>query len=130
MSDNTPATRDSTSWSINQAPDFVVIGGPYNDGVMLMASKALTRAEMRTRMVNERTVLQDYYNTTPPIYRVHLVVTMREDYVMIKAPNYSLAWQELFQCWNPEQDNRAGMVQITQRKVELPDGGQATWRAK
>lgn len=101
-------------------PDFVVVGGPYNDGVMLMASKELKRVAMLEVLVNAREMDRDITSTTPPVYEVTLSVVMKENYVLIKAPNYTIAWEELFRCWTPGADERSMMARVEERHRPLP----------
>lgn len=79
-------------------PDWVVIGGQYEDKVILWASKSLLRAELETLCINPDDIC---WRGLPPLYKVNLHVSMKEDYVMICAPDYPTAWQSLFKIWSP-----------------------------
>lgn len=114
MTDNLPAQKEQIPF--HSKPDFVVVGGQSEAGVILMASKELTDVELTSILINEERCLK--YGE-PPDYRVYLVTKMKEDYVVIHAPNYPIAWQELFNCWDPNH-YEPRMAQVTKRRRAYP----------
>lgn len=83
-----------------QRPDWVVLGSPHQNGVMILASKDLTQAELEF----ERDDLMAWgrVEAVASHYRITLTVEMRT-YVVVFADTYAEAWQRLFQQWQPEE---------------------------
>jgi len=90
-------------------PDFVICGGPLDDGVRLFASKELTHAELQMVMESQD-VFWDYSSLIPDARvltnrRITLSVHMRT-FVIVDAPDYGTAFEYLFKDWSPDQPKR------------------------
>lgn len=88
---------------IPQAPDFIVVGGKYGDGVILLASKQLSYVELREEFDHLNVLRKEY--DPPAVHRILLTAKMR-DYIMVREDSYPQAWQTLFDRWTPENDQQ------------------------
>ena len=102
--------------SVHVRPDWVMLGmrDPARDGVMLLASKELTLAEL-----SYEAEVADYgwaFEIRQAIvsHRYELRAEMAT-YVIITAPTYEQAFEHLFRTWRPD-DYRTGPA------PELEDG--------
>lgn len=88
-------------------PDWVMLGMPGPTGVLLIASKKLTYAELTVEL--DRMILYDgLFPAAVPWLRpvrqdISVKVHMR-DFVLIEALDYQTAFDELFKTWSPTPD--------------------------
>lgn len=85
-------------------PDFIVVGVTYDNGVLLLASKTLSYAELKREIE-----LPDFFDyrtkDLPPKEDVRIIAKIK-DYIEVWDETYSGAWQELFRCWSPDSGTR------------------------
>ncbi|WP_156148949.1 hypothetical protein [Rhodococcus sp. MEB064] len=90
-----------------QRLDFAMVGIPYGDHVMVVASDKLTEAQLEAE--------HDYIRTfgSNNATRIHstytLSVEMRQ-YVAVTAPTYAEAFAKLFDQWTPTPADRPALA--------------------
>ena len=90
-------------------PDWVMCGVPWAGGVRLLASRAMTHAELTAEF--DRVAPWGPYNFEPmPIVsqRITLTAGMRT-FTVIDAPDYPSAFTALFETWTPGPGERAAL---------------------
>lgn len=94
-------------------PDFVVSGYQNDeDGLIyLFASKELTRARLSEEQPLRENRLLNQWDLDGPL-RIDLTATMK-NYVIVSAPTYPQAWEELFKIWSAESDNEKAIGTTT-----------------
>lgn len=95
-----------------QRPDWVMLGVPYPDGVLLIASRELNHAELRSEY--ER---RDSVNWDEPVVRnagraVVVLTAQLKRLVMVQADTYGQAFDHLFRQWRPDQPADPGPAAI------------------
>lgn len=99
-------------------PDWVMLGAPYGDGVMILASLTLSRAELEA--VADEYDLFDPYTVRATHTRFTLTVEMPR-FTIVMAPDYPTAFTNLFRQWSPRP---AGRPAVEGRPM-LPPGASA-----
>jgi hypothetical protein len=88
-------------------PDWVMCGTPHADGVMVIASKRLSRAELEMRAR-----YQDMYGGYTPVasaltsMEITLTTWLGPDTLRITGPDYPAVMEELFRTWSPGEPVR------------------------
>lgn len=85
-------------------PDFIVVGGQYDDQVYLLASKTLTEAELKKDIRYPDVFDRRSARLTHDV-DIKIIAGIK-DYVWVRADTYAEAWQTLFAQWSPRQEDR------------------------
>ncbi|MGW6698835.1 hypothetical protein [Nocardia sp. NPDC055049] len=112
-------------------PDFVILGAPHPEGgVIVLASKELTQAELRTEL-NEDELFGGYgydrrIGSVLRDYRTTLSTELR-GYTMVLADTYGQAMANLFEQWTPpepagRQSIGAAVRQLDGERLALEGG--------
>jgi hypothetical protein len=89
-----------TAAAIMAAPDFVILGVPVENGVVLLASTELRGAELRAEVERDWYFMND--RIAPPPVTYHLRADLKS-YVTVVAPNYVAAFERLLRMnWVPK----------------------------
>lgn len=93
--------KDGVQWQDIPSPDWTIVGAPYGDGVVLLASRHLTGATLQA-VAKEQIPLQAMtlgWMRTGVFLSLHVGV---DDYVMVTGPDYPSAFAFLFRQWSPD----------------------------
>lgn len=86
---------------VDYRPDFVILGAPRPEGgVVVLASKELTQAELRTELLDSDDLFGDRITTRLRDYRTMLSTELR-GYNIVMADTYGEAMAKLFAQWTP-----------------------------
>jgi hypothetical protein len=83
-----------------QRPDWVIIGAPHPDGVMVFASRELDRATLEAeapQFVN----FHDGLLRRHEVSQTFVLTVEMPKFVMVFAPDYPTALRWLFEQWSP-----------------------------
>lgn len=82
-------------------PQFVILGFPEGDGVVVLASSTLTEGEL----ISEYGYV-DSWGIEPPIRMFdqdrHTLTVVMKDYVIARGATYAEAFGKLFGTWDPD----------------------------
>lgn len=112
-------------------PDFVILGAPRPEGgVVVLASKELTQAELTTKLTNEDELFGgfDPIGSVVPDYRTTLSTELR-GYSIVMADTYGEAMAKLFAQWTPPAPGGSrpidGVRQLDGERLALEGGHDA-----
>lgn len=99
-------------------PDFAIVGTPYNDGVMLIASTQIIRASLEVDDRPHDSFLFDpaWMPSTPDIT---LNANLRR-VTMVIASTYDEAFQKLMGTWQPPEHAGRQAIDRGQAAIESP----------
>jgi hypothetical protein len=99
----TPAAGLNQDPGLYDVPDFVMVGIPRGDRVVLFASRTLTRAELRREVVGFDSIPVTA-NPAGPVARVprekRTVIAEMASFTVINAETYPDALRSLAEAWN------------------------------
>jgi len=96
------------SGSYLSSPDFVVMGMPHEDGVMLMASNELSAAELEVEYDMIPYDRGMYIGHIPGQRSITLTCHIGS-YTVVYGDTYAEAFRRLFDAWTPQAPQRKGL---------------------
>ncbi len=95
-------------------PDFLIVGVPWQGGVMLIVSTNITHAQLE---VEQRQLFEfdGLFGGFAP--DCHLTARMTR-FTMITAPTYEEAWQKLMKTWKPPAQPGRQAIERGQQAIE------------
>jgi hypothetical protein len=98
------------------SPDFVVLGIPHEDGVMLLASNELSAAELEVEVDQVPYYRGANIGFLPGVKYITLTCHIGS-YTIVTAPTYAEAFRNLFNAWTPKAPERRA---LSEGQRELP----------
>lgn len=106
----------NSNWT-NRA-DFVIVGAQHGEGVLVLASRTLTYAQLEHEFQYYTSLSDPFSAYYLPMDHITLEIEM-STYTVVKAPTYQEAFTKLFRTWNPEQpNNQRQEIEVGQKGIE------------